>query len=44
MRIGALKTLASRPRAPRDVRLALLHCHQQMHMDTGFRRLLKIVW
>jgi FtsP/CotA-like multicopper oxidase with cupredoxin domain len=23
--------------------LALLHCHQQMHMDTGFKTLLKIV-
>ena len=28
---------------PRDPGLALFHCHQQMHMDMGFRKLFRIV-
>jgi FtsP/CotA-like multicopper oxidase with cupredoxin domain len=28
---------------PREAGLALFHCHQQMHMDMGFKRLFQIV-
>ena len=28
---------------PRQAGLALFHCHQQMHMEMGFKRLFRIV-
>jgi FtsP/CotA-like multicopper oxidase with cupredoxin domain len=28
---------------PRDTGLALFHCHQQMHMEMGFKRLFRVV-
>jgi FtsP/CotA-like multicopper oxidase with cupredoxin domain len=28
---------------PRDAGLALFHCHQQMHMEMGFKRLFRVV-
>jgi len=28
---------------PRQAGLALFHCHQQMHMELGFKRLFQVV-